>query len=181
MTSAKQAGRPVRARVEKLTPQSFSPFGRVVRPPARDPDAEGPGWRWWAEIAALTGDGTIWGLGYLVLEPAALRFDWAEHHSHTQEAVIATSADLLIYVAPPGRGERASSSPDPSKFRVFRLPARTGVVLDRGVWHGAPLAIETRTAALVLLLEGTGHSDVTLSRFAQSPVEIEVEGVHRHG
>jgi ureidoglycolate lyase len=169
------------ARVEELTPESFASFGRLVARPARAHDAGGPGWRWWAEVARLTGEGRVWGFGRLDLEPTALRFDWAERHLQTEEAVIATTADILVYVAPAEGNGEGSRPPRPEEFRVFRLPAMTGVVLERGVWHGAPLATRSETTALVLILEGTGHNDVVLTRFPGTPVEIEFEGGDEHG
>jgi hypothetical protein len=41
------------------------------------------------------------------------------------------------------------------------------------VWHGAPLAEGGRARAIVLLLEGTGHEDVTVVRFEDEPVGID--------
>src|SRR5439155_3272247 len=61
---------------EQLTADAFAPYGRVVERPFRSPDADGPGWRWWAETALLPGDGRPWGVGYLELEPTAPQFDW---------------------------------------------------------------------------------------------------------
>ncbi|HEX2235079.1 MAG TPA: ureidoglycolate lyase [Actinomycetota bacterium] len=159
--------------VEALSSRSFAPFGRVIEPPGRDPDAIGPGWRWWAETQLLEGDGRPWGVGLLDLEPAEMRFDWAERHLRTVEAVVATGADLLLYVGPPNGFEEPARVPALDRFRVFRIPAGRGVLLDRGVWHGAPLAAEGRCTALVLILEGTGRDDVTVVRFEDTPVAID--------
>jgi ureidoglycolate lyase len=162
----------MRIAVEDLTPEAFAPFGRVIARPDRSSDAEGPGWRWWAETVMVTGDGRPIGVGYLDLEPSERRFDWAERHMRTQESVLATSADLLLYVGPPEHPEEPDRLPSFERFRAFRVPAGSGVVMDRGVWHGAPLAVERPTAAVVLILEGTGRSDVTLARF--EPIEMEM-------
>jgi hypothetical protein len=48
-----------------------------------------------------------------------------------------------------------------------------GVILERGVWHGAPLADGAPARAIVLILAGTGTTDVTVVRFADSPVFLE--------
>jgi ureidoglycolate hydrolase len=89
--------------------------------------------------------------------------------------VFATSADLLVYVAPADHPEEPARLPDPGRFRVFRVPPGSGVVMDRAVWHGAPLA-EAPTRALVLILEGTGRHDVTMVRFPGGPLGIGEEG-----
>jgi ureidoglycolate hydrolase len=160
---------PVRA----LTPQAFAPFGRVIAPPERGEDAEGPGWRWWAETVLLDGDERPWGVGYLDLQPAAPRFDWAERHLRTLEAVIPVAGDCLLYVAPAEHVDEPGRPPALDRFNVFGIPAGCGVVLDRGVWHGAPLADGGPARAIVLILEGTGHDDVTVVRFEATPVAIE--------
>lgn len=165
----------IRLPVEPLTAEAFAPYGRVVELPQRPEDAAGPGWRWWAETAYLAGDGRPFGVGYLDLWPAGGTFDWAERHLRTQEAVFATSADLLVYVAPADHPEDPARLPAPDRFRVFRVPPGSGVVMDRAVWHGAPLA-EAPTRALVLILEGTGRHDVTMVRFPDGPVAIGEEG-----
>lgn len=168
--------------VEPLTPEAFAPYGRVIERPERGSDAEGPGWRWWAEIALLSGDGRPVGVGYLDLTPGEGRFDWAERHMRTQEAILATSSDLLVYVGPAEHPEEPGRLPDLERFRVFRVPAGGGVVMDRAVWHGAPLVVDRAAAAIVLILEGTGRTDVTMVRF--DPVEIagvgEARGASRH-
>jgi ureidoglycolate hydrolase len=159
--------------IEKLSPQAFAPFGRVVMPPRDDPNATGPGWRWWAEVSLLAGEDRVWGIGWLDLTPAPPRFDWAERHFRTEEAVFATSSDLLVYVGPAEHPERPERLCELEQFRVFRVPAGSGVVLNRGVWHGAPLALRP-TTAVVLILEGTGERDVTVVRFHDTPVNIEM-------
>jgi ureidoglycolate lyase len=159
--------------VEPLSHAAFAPFGRVVERPAGEPHAAGSGWRWWAEVASLVGDGRPWGVGYLALEPAALRFDWAERHMQSLEAIFATDGDLLLYVGPDEHREEPGRLAALDDFRVFLLPPGSGAVLNAGVWHGAPLAVDRPTSALVLLLEGTGRHDVTVARFADDPVTIE--------
>jgi ureidoglycolate lyase len=153
-----------------LTPDAFASYGRVVARPERVRDAAGPGWEWWAETVLLAGDGRPFGIGYLDLQAGERRFDWAERHMRTQEAIIATSSDLLVYVAPADHPEEPGRLPPMERFAAFRVAAGSGVVMDRGVWHGAPFAVDRPSSAIVLILEGTGRTDVTLARF--DPVEI---------
>jgi ureidoglycolate lyase len=156
--------------LEPLTSESFVPFGKVLSQPAAAAQAEGAGWSWWGEIAALPNDGRRWTFGYLALEPVPLTIDWVERHLRSPEIVFAAASDVAVYVAPSGTDE--PSLPD---LRVFRVPAGAGVVLDPGVWHGAPFALKGRTSAFVLLLEGTGRDDVTVVRFPETPVEVGLQ------
>jgi ureidoglycolate lyase len=163
---------PVAVPVERLDAAAFEPFGRVIRRPERSHDAQGPGWRWWAETLTLDGDERPWGVGYLDLEPSAAMFDWAERHLRTLEAIVPIDGDVLVYVAPAGRSEEPGALPPLEAFRVFRVTRGSGVVLDRGVWHGAPLADGGPARAIVLILEGTGRDDVDLVRFEATPVHV---------
>lgn len=157
------------ARAETLTAAAFTPFGRVIGKPQRPEDASGPGWRWWADTMLLSGDGRPFGVGYLDVVPAPLRFDWAERHFRTVEVLIPLDGACLVYVGPPEPGER----PPLDAFRVFRVGPGTGVAMDPGVWHGAPLAAGAPVRVLCLLLERTGLQDVTVVRFPDQPVTIE--------
>jgi ureidoglycolate lyase len=157
--------------LEALGEDAFAPFGKVLAEPSTSPDADGPGWQWWGEMAALPNDGRRWAFGYLALEPGSMTFDWAEHHLRSPEVVVATSRDIAVYVAPPAQQD----APALDRFRVFQVPAGTGVVLDPGVWHGAPFALDGATSALVLLLEGTGRDDVTVIRFPETPMTVRNE------
>jgi ureidoglycolate lyase len=159
--------------VNELTDDAFAPFGTVVRMPSRPHDAAGPGWQWWAETIVLEDDGRPWGVGYLDLEPASpLRFDWAERHMRSHEAVVPVSGGCLVYVAPPDHPGEPDRLPPFDAFRVFHVPAGSGVVMKPAVWHGAPIA-EQPAKAIVLLLQGTGRDDVTVVRFEETPIMIE--------
>ena len=160
-------------KVRELSAEAFAPYGRVIEAPSRPGDASGPGWTWWAETVLLSGDGRPWGVGYLSLEPTDPRFDWAERHMRTLEAIVPMAGDALVYVGPAEHPEEPRRLPSLERFEVFRVPAGTGVVMDRGVWHGAPFAADGPGAAMVLILEGTGRTDVTVVRFP--PVAFERE------
>ena len=153
-------------RAEPLASEEFAPFGTVLARPAASPDASGPGWTWWAEAAELRPEERPYAVGYLDLEPVERAFDWAEFHRQTVELILPLGGDCLVYVAPPGD--------EPRDFRVFRVDAGTGVLLNPGVWHGAPLALDRPMAAAVLIRSGTGKEDTVVVRFPGNRVRIEV-------
>jgi ureidoglycolate lyase len=155
-----------RLAVLPLSAEAFAPYGRVVEP-GGEPDATGPGWRWWGETASLAGDGRPWGIGLLALTPAERRFDWAERHLRSEELVL-PAVDCLVYVGPAD----PAGFPALDAFRVFHVPSGSGVVIAPGVWHGAPMAVDAAGAAVVLLLQGTGRDDTDVVRFEATPVTI---------
>jgi ureidoglycolate lyase len=152
--------------LEPLTAAAFEPYGHVVSRPERAPDASAEGWSWWAQAAALPPGERPYAVGYLELQPAEAVVDWAEHHARSVELILPLGGDCAVYVAAAGV--------EPRGFRAFRLRAGEGVVLDPGIWHGAPVALEGTAAAAVLLPEGTGSEDTVVVRFPDSPIRIEV-------
>ena len=82
----------------------------------------------------------------------------------TGEAILALDGECVVYVALP--------APEPDGFRAFRVAAGSGVVLDPGVWHGAPLAVDRPLCAVVLLPEGTGAEDTVVARFQDQNIEV---------
>ena len=161
-----------RASIDELTEDSFDRFGSVIGPPRATPDATGPGWRWWGETQLLGGDGRPFGVGYLDLVPTAMQFSWAERHMRSLEAIVPLDGDCLVYVGPSDHADEPQRLPALDSFKVYKVRAGQGVILDPGVWHGAPLAVERPVRALVLLLEGTGANDTAVVRFDDTPVEI---------
>jgi ureidoglycolate lyase len=151
---------------EPLTREAFLPFGSVLWRPDAAADANGAGWAWWAEAGALPAADRPYAVGWLQLEPVEPEFDWAERHAASVELIVPLGGDCVVYVAPPGE--------TPAGFRAFRVRAGEGVVLDPGVWHGAPFAVDRPVAAAVFLRRGTGQDDTVLHRFADQPVRIEV-------
>ncbi len=153
-------------RIRELSKESFARYGTLIGEPGDPAEAAGAGWRWWSEVAALPQMERPYAVGYLALEPAPTRFDWAEYHRESQEVIIPLGHDCLIYVGPPGQ------EPEWEAFEVFRVRPGQAVVLREGVWHGAPLAIDQPLSALVLLQQGTGTRDVYKVTRADGPIEI---------
>ncbi len=81
--------------------------------------------------------------------------------------------DCLMYVGPPDHADEPLRLPPLERFKVFRLEEGQGVLLGKGVWHGAPMALDTPLKVTVLLLKETGKIDGHVVRFEDTPVEIE--------
>ena len=163
----------MKLKIEDLTVESFSPFGEVIKQPARPQDAQGPGWTWWGENHVMAGGDRSYAIGYLDLQPADLSFNWAERHMYSDELLIPMGGDCLVYVGPPDYPEESMHLPDLERFHVFRLREGQGVLLGKGVWHGAPMALDKPLHVVVVLLKDTGKVDGHVVRFEDTPVQIE--------
>ena len=159
--------------IQDLNEQVFEPFGKIIEQPTRAQDAQGPGWRWWAENALMESEDRPYQIGYLDLTPAELKFDWAERHMRSVELIIPIGGDCLVYVAPPDYPKEPERLPSFERFQVFKVRQRQAVLLNKGVWHGAPLAIDKSLNVIVLLLSRTGEVDLSLVRFEENPVRIK--------
>lgn len=149
-----------------LTASAFEQYGAVIGLPGEPPVASGPGWRWWSQSAVIPQADRSYAVGYLDLALAPLQFDWAEYHLRSPETIVPLGGECLIYVGPRG------DEPRWDLFEVFRVRVGQGVVLNEGVWHGAPLALDGPTSALVLLRQGTGDDDVYKATRADGPIQI---------
>lgn len=163
----------MKLKLEELSSSAFASFGQVVEQPQRPSDATGPGWTWWGENLLMAGTDRSYAVGYLDLQPAPLCFDWAERHMCTDEMIIPLGGDCIVYVAPADYPAEPDRLPPMESFRAFRVPVGKAVLLGKGVWHGAPLALERPAQAMVLLLHETAPRDAFVVRFAGQPVEIE--------
>ena len=92
---------------------------------------------------------------------------------HSDELLIPMGEDCLVYVAPPDFPDEPDHLPDLERFRVFQLRKGQGVLLGKGVWHGAPMALDMPLNVAVLLLKDTGTVDGHVVRFEDTPVQIE--------
>jgi ureidoglycolate lyase len=163
----------MKLKIEELTVESFAPFGEVITQPTRAQDSAGPGYTWWDENHLLAGGDRKYAIGYLDLHPAELTFDWAERHMHSDELLIPMGGECLVYVGPPDYPEEPTRLPPLERFRVFRLRQGQGVLFGKGVWHGAPMALDEPLNVAVLLLKDTGKVDGHVVRFKDTPVQIE--------
>jgi ureidoglycolate lyase len=163
----------MKLKLEELTAEAFAPFGQVIERPARPTDATGPGWKWWGENLLMSGGERSYAVGYLALDPALLCFDWAERHMHTHELVIPLGGDCMVYAGPADFRSEPDRMPPLESFRAFRVRVGQAVLFGKGVWHGAPLALEHATQAIVLLLHDTGNVDSHVVRFEDTPVQVE--------
>ena len=160
-------------RIEDVTVENFVEFGRLVAQPGRASDASSPGWEWWGELEALAVADRPYALGLLSLTPGGQAVDWAERHMLSQELIAPLTGDCLVYVAPADYPDEPARLAELSRFRTFRIQPGQVVILNTGVWHGAPLADTAPAQALVILLKGTGTQDLIMARFPDTPLTFE--------
>lgn len=163
-----------RMRVEELSGEAFSPFGTYFNPLDCDPTLGGGNGhgavRFYPDCMLLLFEhSNIVAISSLVVEPRDLIVTVTEAHLHTEEAIGGFTKDVVFHVGPAG-----GTGPDPSQFRVFRLPAGWWVRLARGVWHHAPFVIgKEETVGTVILPPATYTADCRVVRLSEG---LAIEG-----
>ena len=161
-------------KIEELSVEAFLPFGSYSH--QIDPSGERvgvPPVEFFRDMVQLDlGGASIASFSTCKVEKRDLVIDVTEYHTMTGEAMLSLDNDFLIHVGP------AVPIDDPvplDRFRVFRVPKGTLVVIRPGVWHHAPLSINDEPAnALVVLPERTYANDcevVTLRKGDQIRIE----------
>lgn len=98
------------------------------------------------------------------VSPRPLVIEKFEYHNRTGEAILPLDGDILIHLAPAGRGSIIPYD----GIDVFRIPKGTLVVLHPGVWHQAPYCLGGDPVnVLVVLPERTYELDCATVLFPE--------------
>jgi ureidoglycolate hydrolase len=106
-------------KVERITPERFAPFGKVIGLVRKGPGA--PGKNLWKVIVRQPKTG--WRIAYLVVRERAI--SRLERHPGSLESFEPVSGRGLLYVA---------LKKEPAAVRCFLLDKP--VILKKGLWHG---------------------------------------------
>ena len=126
-------------KIEKLSAENFSLFGTFVDLKGKAETIGAPPIEFLRDMAQQDlGGNAIVSYSICRVGPRSLVIDTTEYHSKTAEMVLGLDGDMLIHVGP---ATPPCDPPPIGKFRVFKIPALTLVVLRPGVWHHAPYAM----------------------------------------
>lgn len=148
----------LKAKVEKLTTDSFAPFGYFAK--MINPKAEFVGstpTEFYRDILQLDlGCATKASFSICRATKRPEIVTTTEIHSSYGEGILPLDNDVLIHVAPADRNGVIPVE----KIRVFSVPKGTCVVLKPGVFHHAPFVAKGELAnVLIVLLERTYAND----------------------
>lgn len=155
-------------KIQELSREGFWPFGYYAQ--LIDPSGEKIGARpieFFRDLAQLDlGGAAIASFSTCRVEKREPVIDVTEYHTATGEGILPLDGDVLIHVGP------ATPPGDPvplARFRVFRVPKGTVVVLRPGVWHHAPFTVGDQPAnVLIVLPERTYARDCVVVQVPQA-------------
>ena len=146
-------------KAEKLTNESFAPFGKFYSM------SEPQGYALKGELHRFFPDrltASAWkNLGFspiLVRKPAEYVITQQEYHTTTWEIIMPLNDDMVIHCAPASAG-----TPVNEYAKAFIVPKNTVVMINAAIWHLAPLPVnEQELCAMIVLPECTYANDCTV-------------------
>lgn len=151
-------------KVEKLTEESFSPFGQVIKTEGRDSVGEEGIFRWYEKQASIDGAEVV-SVNLLTAIERPFTCQKFEAHSNTTESCLPLTGGMIVAGMPPGEASV-------EKLRAFYVPVGMGVSWAVDAWHYAPYSLAGDTTCVIVFRHGTGDDDM---RFAELPEEIGFE------
>lgn len=161
-------------KIEELSVGEFLPFGFFSR--QIDPSGErlgAPPVEFFRDMVQLDlGGASIASFSTCRVEKRDAVIDVTEYHTMTGEGILPLDNDVLVHVGP---ATPLGGDVPLDKFRVFRVPQGTMVVLRPGIWHHAPLSANDEPAnTLVVLPERTYANDCEVVELSEAE-QIRVE------
>ena len=163
----------IKLSVREATTDSLAPFGRVITHRDREPTFDSPEFAFFADLA-IAGFGPETAFGMVVARPGPLTATTFERHHLTPELVAPLDGEVVVIL-----GAKSDQGPPPvTDYTAFRVRPGTVLLLDPGVWHFAPLAIDSIVSILIGFRRGTPSDDVEIVNLEeQNETRFLVESV----
>ncbi len=153
-------------KVEKLSLESFSPYGYFVNMINPDKIHFGnPPIEFYRDMLQLNLSGSsIASFSICRVEKRPEIIDTIEYHSSCGEGILPLDSDILIHVAHATKKDVIPLD----DFRVFSVPKGTLIILKPGVWHHAAFVDGGSYAnVLIVLPERTYAKDCTVENLSE--------------
>jgi len=151
-------------RAKKLTAHSFSRFGQVVDVPKAPPLVERETVKYWGTLATFMIEGET-EVGICVVKKDSDTFETMERHVQTPELLTPIKGDFVIPVAAPGNLEDPQETPSVKDVEAFYVHEEQAIMMDKGVWHWAPLPVGEEASFFVIFKKETAKRDMTIRKF----------------
>jgi ureidoglycolate lyase len=165
----------MKVRVRPLDADTFAPFGLVVSPPPGEPTAVVDGaLKYWADVVTVPHITEPIGVGYCTVAKRPFIQTCAERHMHTAELLQPMKGAMIVVVGPAVHPEQPRQLPPLDGFAAFRVEEGQAVVLNPGVWHYAPFAVNAPICLTVIFKAGTSQADAIVVDFPAGDI-LEIE------
>jgi len=153
----------IKIKVEELTGESFSPYGKIIDMPDTKPDI-------------FNGDLDLWcGIDEVKIDKGVTQFCWLnvkfqrpfvcnnfECHINTSEAMIPVSGQSVVAVALPSNNSASLNLPNLKSIKAFFIDGSKGFNFKPRVWHWLPYPISKKANFILLFKKGTPEEDLQI-------------------
>lgn len=137
-------------KVQKLTPEAFAPFGKVLTTEGLEAGGNPASHLWYPQVSVVDRATSINLMEVVPREFVCQKF---EAHDHTAENLIPMTGGVIVTVIP--KGELTAD-----RMAAFYVPQGQGVSIDPSVWHFVPFPIGTPVMCSVIFANGTSSTDI---------------------
>jgi ureidoglycolate hydrolase len=160
-------------KAKKLTASSFAKFGKVADAHTVPPLVETENLKFWTTIATYTVDGET-EIALCHVKKSVDFVGLLERHVKTPEILVPIKGDFLLPVAPAGNLEDITEIPEASGVEAFLVRSNQAVVMEKGVWHTAPIPIGKETSFFVIFKKETTKQDAVFKKLRNDETVIVV-------
>jgi ureidoglycolate hydrolase len=150
-------------KAKKLTANSFSKFGKVADAHTVPPLVETENLKFWTTIATYTVDGET-EIALCHVKKSVDFVGLLERHVKTPEILVPIKGDFILPVAPAGNLENSTEITEASSVEAFLVRSDQAVVMEKGVWHTAPIPIGKETSFFVIFKKETTKQDAVFKK-----------------
>lgn len=144
----------MKLQIEKLTGENSRLYGRLISLNDAAPAYQGTDFSFFKNLASITFDGNT---GFSMVETymdRSAELKWLEKHEMSEEVIISTDQNLILVL---GTGADGTS---PDTIRAFEMEAGSAFVVNKNIWHHAPVSAGAITKVGILLNESTPDKDL---------------------
>lgn len=143
----------MRVKANRITPENFAKFGRVVKTPSGEPTSQASDYKFWSDIAHYLIEGeTEIGI-CTVYRQRTSQISGVERHLKTPEILIPVDGPFILPVLLEGEPNAG--------IEAFRVNLGEAAVTNKGVWHGACLPVgKKKISYFVIFRRNTPFEDV---------------------
>jgi ureidoglycolate hydrolase len=141
---------------KELDQIAFARYGIFLDLNETKKTGSGPDFTWWREVIPNDFDKGV-SFGMVEAVPTdEKRVTFLERHKMTKEILVFTEQGGILTAA---KADNSAERPELDTIASFRVKAGTIVVLDEGVWHSTPIAIQKSVKALIIFKKNTDKTD----------------------
>ena len=153
-------------RARNLTAEAFSKFGRVIEVPNSKPLVERENVKFWGTIATFKVDGEA-EIGICVVKKDSNILKFMERHVQTPEVIIPIKGDFVLPVAISKNLDDRDEYPKAEDVEAFYIRDEQALILNKGVWHYAPLPVENKASFFVIFKKETTRRDLDVKEISE--------------